>query len=486
MLTWTTQAENEEFELEGYENLEQPGSYASDEDDNDDMDDDDDDEPLEHKTRHAFFDRSVRMAEKAALRTQFEEDNSFTLNEDDDIITRPTSRDPGSFGRRNRQTGSTLPAYHKKVSHELDSDDELMVTMRDKGYTDQQIADRLAREGRCRYDRKSIGTRIGCIKLAQAAHIDRLLEEGYKVWEFEDDQLLMKAYELADIEVRYDIERIRAWRFRKVSEQMRRLSKDALFSAKACQERYRAIMNGTAGIPTDLDDDPDARRQELEKHRVARQLAREADEAQKEKKAEIKHRIKEEARLRNTQKAEQTALKRAEKTQEKADRAMRRAAQHQMRLQRAQENKQNKLSRLEEIKAQKVAQAQAAKDALGVNPHSPLKVNRVLDFKAVTPETPDPRIYLSFSDLKTLCKDRLQDADDVYTLMQLKATCRSKGLSTAGTKIQMRYQLALNEARKYPSFEKNLAREIEGIARPEDEESGEQIESIEKDYVILV
>lgn len=50
-----------------------------------------------------------------------------------EILCTASSRVPGSFGRVNRDKGSTLPAYHKKVSHELDSDDELIMAMREKG-----------------------------------------------------------------------------------------------------------------------------------------------------------------------------------------------------------------------------------------------------------------------------------------------------------------------------------------------------------------
>jgi hypothetical protein len=102
------------------------------------------------------------------------------------VATKQTSRIPGTFGRRNREKGSTLPAYHKKVSHELDSDDELMLDMKEKGYSDRQIADKLSKDGRARYDMKSISTRIMRIRGAQAEHMDYLLKEGYMEWSMDD------------------------------------------------------------------------------------------------------------------------------------------------------------------------------------------------------------------------------------------------------------------------------------------------------------
>lgn len=61
-----------------------------------------------------------------------------------------------------------------------------MLEMREKGFSDRQISDKLAKDGRVRYDQKSISTRIMRIRLAQAEKFDFLLQEGYKWWTFED------------------------------------------------------------------------------------------------------------------------------------------------------------------------------------------------------------------------------------------------------------------------------------------------------------
>jgi hypothetical protein len=125
------------------------------------------------------------------MRIKTSKAEAFILEEDVGFSTKPTSRVPGTFGRRNRKKGETLPAYHKRVSHELDSDDEMMMAMREKGFSDRQIAEKLAKDGRVRYDQKSISTRIMRIRLAQADNVDYLLREGYKEWEFEDVTCLL-------------------------------------------------------------------------------------------------------------------------------------------------------------------------------------------------------------------------------------------------------------------------------------------------------
>jgi hypothetical protein len=97
-----------------------------------------------------------------------------------------SKRDTDSKCSDDRKKGESLPAYHQKVNLKLDSHDELMLQMREKGSSDRQIAENLAKDCRIVYDVKSISTRIMRIRLALAKNVDFLLEEGYKEWQFED------------------------------------------------------------------------------------------------------------------------------------------------------------------------------------------------------------------------------------------------------------------------------------------------------------
>ncbi|KAF2661237.1 hypothetical protein K491DRAFT_701233 [Lophiostoma macrostomum CBS 122681] len=455
----------EDFELEGYADLADDGDELYN------------DSPV--KSRPAFYHRSNKAAERSALRTRVDESDSFLLIEDSNHASTPApnARTP-KFTRR-RRGKNTLPDFSKKVSGELDSDDDMMMTMREKGYSDQQIAEKLVKEGRKRYDRKSVSTRISRIKFAQAAQVDTQLEEGYKEWTMDDDMRLMEAYNLADIQVNYEIERVRAWRFRKVSDTMRKLDKDSIYSEKACRERYQALIDGTARIPTEEDDNPDARRAELEQFRMEREDMRAKERAEKEKKEALDRKIKEDAKLRQAQKSEETALARAAKAEAKAQRAMQRAAQNQMRLERAHENKLKKSGKLESMRREKAELAQKVSDA---NSNEKVKVNMLADLKNVTGDTKDPRSVLTLEDLQALCGQRaldpegrskeelvqrLKDADDKFSAAQLKNMCRAKGLNVAGTKILLKYQIALVEARKFPSFDEAL------LAADEEEEEGD-------------
>lgn len=365
------------------------------------------------------------------------------------------------------------PTYNKKVTADLDSEDELIMSMRSAGYTDAQIATRLAKKGRHTYSSKSISTRIARIKYAQNAHSDYLLKEGYKEWTHADDLRLMQACEFAEMEIRYEIEKVKAWRWKKVSEFLRRMDATCVFSDKACRERFIGLQEGTAKIPIDEDDDPDARRKEMEEFRESREKARLEEENKKREEDELKRRIKEEAKLRSSQKAEATAKKREQKQKERAHKAMQKAAKSQVRLARAKDNSVQKQARAEELRQKKREQEAREEQALlrrNKNAHVPLTF--VADLKTVTAETPDPRIFLDMEHLKDLCRERklsdegnsqeelvkrLRAADDMRPLAELKKMCRMQGLNTAGTKMQQKYQLALAEAKKYPSFVTNTS-----------------------------
>lgn len=284
----------------------------------------------------------------------------------------------------------------------------------------------------------------------------------------------MQAFALADIEVNYEVERIRAWRFRKVSEYMRRLNKEALFSANACRERYDAIVNGTAQIPTEMDDNPDTRRYELENYRVAREEARMKEKNEKEAQEAKERMAKDKARILNAQKAEEVAHRRQQKESEKAERALKRATAAQVRLQRAGENAAAKTKRNAQIQKQKAALDKTISKAQGKgkatsttkqapNPNDTLS----LTTSKITTDTPDPRGYLSIQDLSKMCADRgfvtkgkdkdqmvgeLRDADEEWSLADLQKMCRTKGLNVGGNKVQMRFNLAYAAAQVCKSF----------------------------------
>lgn len=88
-----------------------------------------------------------------------------------------------------RLTGGR-PATSKKVTADLDSDDELIMRMKEAKWLEKDIAQRLANEGRMAYHPKTIGTRWTRIKKAMAKRQDELLDNDQSDWHEGDVSVL--------------------------------------------------------------------------------------------------------------------------------------------------------------------------------------------------------------------------------------------------------------------------------------------------------
>ena len=70
----------------------------------------------------------------------------------------------------------------RKVSADLNSDDEILVRMKQDGRTDKEIADTLKAAGRVNYNQKTIGSRWKRLRIALAARKDKELDAGFANW----------------------------------------------------------------------------------------------------------------------------------------------------------------------------------------------------------------------------------------------------------------------------------------------------------------
>jgi hypothetical protein len=93
----------------------------------------------------------------------------------------PKKRLNGSDYKKAKISGGR-PALAKKVTAELDSDDELIVKMKHAKYQEKEIAQRLIDEGRTHYHPKTIGTRWARIKKVMQARNDELLDQDLTDW----------------------------------------------------------------------------------------------------------------------------------------------------------------------------------------------------------------------------------------------------------------------------------------------------------------
>lgn len=96
---------------------------------------------------------------------------------DDERYAGPVQHGPA--GARVRGGRAALP---KPVTADLDSEDEIILRMKEDGFTDQQVVNKLKEENRVRYDRKTIGSRFLRIQAALAAKQDERLEAEETDW----------------------------------------------------------------------------------------------------------------------------------------------------------------------------------------------------------------------------------------------------------------------------------------------------------------
>ncbi|KAF2803763.1 uncharacterized protein BDZ99DRAFT_467894 [Mytilinidion resinicola] len=322
--------------------------------------------------------------------------------------------------------------------------------MKENGYNDGQVSERLRAEGRIQYSRKTINTRFQRIRFAQAKRVDEMLLEGYKEWQYEDDVLLMKAKDLADAEIEDTIKRLRSKRFDKVSDYMHKLNPEAIFSKKACKERYIGLVNGTASIPIDLDDNPQKRREELQAYQESREKAREIAKKEKVAKDEAERQAVEAAKLVHAEKAAEAARKRQLNAEYKARREQEKAEKKLYGFKKADEVRKKRDEKAEHKKlAEAAPKSRSSATLLSI---------KTLD--TITPATPDPRAALSLQQLKALCGskslskegrskaefvERLKAMDQKLTLAELKRMSGLKGLNTSANKTNLIHQLALRE-----------------------------------------
>jgi hypothetical protein len=74
------------------------------------------------------------------------------------------------------------PAVAKKVTADLDSDDETIMRLKGAKFLEKDIAQILVDEGRIAYNPKTIGTRFARIQIALAKQKDEMLDEEITDW----------------------------------------------------------------------------------------------------------------------------------------------------------------------------------------------------------------------------------------------------------------------------------------------------------------
>ncbi|KAI9699548.1 MAG: hypothetical protein M1820_007179 [Bogoriella megaspora] len=218
------------------------------------------------------------------------------------IYSRAKKRDKSPTNRkvapkRQRVEGGRA-AIAKKVTADLDSEDEIIVTMKQQNWSDRDVAYHLIAQGRINYDRKTIATRWARLRKALAEREDQLLDDELTDWHEGEDEALVKSYRRAENQIEHELQKARDKLWRYTADLLRHERPTSKYSPRACQERYEALLKGTARIPPELDDNPEQRRQEREEKLATRR---------REKEVEMKAQEEEEIRQQQLREANEKA-----------------------------------------------------------------------------------------------------------------------------------------------------------------------------------
>lgn len=171
------------------------------------------------------------------------------------------------------------PAIAKKVTADLDSDDEMITRMKEARYLEKDIAQALVDDGRVAYNHKTIGTRYARIRSVKAKELDILLDAELTDWhdgdvsflvlstrseytDIDQDDALEEAVGVANKKVARLVATAEAKKWKIVADELKKikvcprllehvyhvndLQPVVNFSQNACRDRHAALGNGTA------------------------------------------------------------------------------------------------------------------------------------------------------------------------------------------------------------------------------------------------
>ncbi|KAH0414224.1 hypothetical protein KCU90_g15912, partial [Aureobasidium melanogenum] len=172
--------------------------------------------------------------------------------------------------------GGHAPSF-KPITVDLDEEDQMIVDMKQQGYKDEDIRDRLIEKGFTCYEARSVACRWMRIRKKTQEYEEKLLDEELTDWHLGEDEMLEEAYEVADKKFQIELEKLEQKRWTWTAQNLNKRLPRERFSAKACRQRHEARRNGTARCPPEIDPDPEARQREREERIAAYKLRREEE-----------------------------------------------------------------------------------------------------------------------------------------------------------------------------------------------------------------
>ncbi|KAK5131110.1 hypothetical protein LTR08_001328 [Meristemomyces frigidus] len=249
--------------------------------------------------------------------------------------------------KRGRTKGGKA-AIPKRVVADYDSDDGRIVSLKQQGYTDEYVAQRMIQEGRMRYVPRTVSSRWLRLRNALQRAEDEKLDDELSDWHVGEDDKLTTSIGLIEKKFEVEMQRVIDRKWKDISGHLGETLHRKKYTAKACRERWEAVQNGTALLPIELDPDKEGRKDMREARiseakRFRAERAAEVQRVEAEKKARAEERkleATEQDRIRtlskhekDVTKAEEERVKKEKRDHNEKQKEARKAAVKQAKLQ---------------------------------------------------------------------------------------------------------------------------------------------------------
>ncbi|KAK0779180.1 hypothetical protein LTR02_009217 [Friedmanniomyces endolithicus] len=167
----------------------------------------------------------------------------------------------------------------KRVVVDYDSDDGRIITLKQQGFSDEYVSQKLIQEGRIRYQAKTVTSRWLRLRKALEAAENERMDDELSDWHEDDDAKLRQSIKDLEDKFEADMEKLIEKKWVEVAATLALRINKKKYSSRACRERFEGLENGTALLPIELDKDQEGRKRLREermaaaKHRRATAIA---------------------------------------------------------------------------------------------------------------------------------------------------------------------------------------------------------------------
>ncbi|KAI7083280.1 hypothetical protein KC356_g7690 [Hortaea werneckii] len=213
-------------------------------------------------------------------------------------ISRRGSPTPSAAGHKDQKrvrVQGGKAAVPKRIVADYDSDDGRIITLKQQGYSDEYVAQKLMDEGRVRYVPKTVGSRWLRLRKALQEVEDEKLDDELSDWHVGEDDELEGVEKVVDEKYQLEVQKVYERKWREVAVVLAEKLRKKKYTAKACKERFDAVKAGTALKAIELDSDQEGRKL-MREERIAANKARRAEQAAEAQRLEAEKQRKHQVR----------------------------------------------------------------------------------------------------------------------------------------------------------------------------------------------